>query len=196
MPLYAFEGVHPTVHPTAFVAPTAVLIGDVTVEERASVWYNAVLRGDVAPIIVRRGANVQDCAVIHGGVNRPVDIGPGATVGHLCTVHGATLAEECLIGNGATVLDGVRVGVRAMVAGGALVTPGTEIPDGMLAVGVPAKVRGTVAGTPAEHWVNRNPTGYQALAQRHLLSVGGSKARHTPRRSGAPRGTRGAPRQP
>src|SRR5256886_11970527 len=82
-----------------------------------------------------------------------------------------TLFRSCLIGNGATVLDGARVGIRAMVAAGALVTPGTEIPDGMLAMGTPARIRGPLAGTPAEHWVRVNPEAYQALAQRHRASV-------------------------
>lgn len=171
MPLFSFEGKRPTVHPTAFVAPTAVLIGDVTVEARASVWYNAVLRADFNPIVVRAGANVQDCTVIHVTPTSGTEIGPGATVGHNCTVHAATIGEEALVGNGATVLDGARVGVRAMVAAGALVTPGTEIPDGTLALGAPAKVRGPLAGTPAEYWVKANPQGYQALAQRHLAGV-------------------------
>lgn len=171
MPLFAFEGKTPRVHPTAFVAPTAVLIGDVVVEENASVWYNAVLRADFGPITVRRGANVQDCAVVHVTPLHAVEIGPGATVGHTCVVHGATVGEEALVGNGATVLDGARVGVRAMVAAGALVTPGTEIPDGMLAMGAPARVKGPLAGTPAEFWVKANPAGYQALAQRHRTGV-------------------------
>jgi carbonic anhydrase/acetyltransferase-like protein (isoleucine patch superfamily) len=100
-----------------------------------------------------------------------VEIGAGATVGHNCTVHAASLGEECLIGNGATVLDGARIGVRAMVAGGALVTPGTDVPDGMLAMGTPAKIRGPLAGTPAEQWVRRNPEGYQLLAQRHKQGI-------------------------
>jgi carbonic anhydrase/acetyltransferase-like protein (isoleucine patch superfamily) len=171
MPLYRFEGKQPTIHPSAFIAPTAVIIGDVTIEENASVWYNAVLRGDFSPIVVRRGANVQDCAVIHVTPASGVEIGPGVTVGHLCLIHAATLDEECLIGNGATVLDGARIGSRAMVAAGALVTPGTEIPAGMLAVGVPAKVKGSLAGTPGERWVRVNPAGYQALAQRHKAGI-------------------------
>jgi len=171
MPLFSFEGKHPTIHPTAFIAPTAVIIGDVTIEERASVWYNAVLRSDFNPIVVRRGANVQDCAVIHVTPRSGVDIGAGATIGHSCVIHAATLGEECLIGNGSTVLDGARIGVRAMIAAGSLVTPGTDIPDGMLALGAPAKVRGPVAGTPAEFWVKANPEGYQALAQRHKAGV-------------------------
>jgi carbonic anhydrase/acetyltransferase-like protein (isoleucine patch superfamily) len=171
MPLFSFEGKRPVVHPTAFVAPTAVLIGDVTVEERASVWYNAVLRADFNPIVVRAGANVQDCSVVHVTPRSGVDIGAGATVGHNCTVHAATIAEEALIGNGSTVLDGATIGVRAMVAGGALVTPGTDVPDGMLAMGAPAKVKGPLAGTPAEFWVKANPQGYQALAQRHRVGI-------------------------
>src|SRR6266481_1056450 len=167
MPLFSFEGKSPRVHPTAFIAPTACLIGDVTVEENASVWYNAVVRADFSPIVVRRGANVQDCAVVHVTSMHAVELGPGATIGHTSVVHGATIAEEALVGNGSTVLDGSRIGTRAMVAAGSLVTPGTEIPDGMLAIRAPAKVKGPLAGTPAERWVQANPAGYQALAQRH-----------------------------
>jgi carbonic anhydrase/acetyltransferase-like protein (isoleucine patch superfamily) len=159
------------VHPSAFIAPTAVVVGDVTIEERASVWYNAVVRADFQAVVIHRGANVQDCAVVHVNGAQGVEVGAGATIGHNCTVHGAWLGEECLVGNGATVLDGARIGVRAMVAGGALVTPGTEVPDGMLAMGAPAKVRGPLAGTPAERWVQVNPAAYQMLAQRHKVGV-------------------------
>ncbi len=172
MPLYSFEGKRPAVHASAFVAPTAVLVGDVVVEECASVWYNAVLRADFNPIVIRRGANVQDGSVVHVTPVHAVDVGPGATIGHTCVVHGATIGEEALVGNGATVLDGVRIGARAMVGAGALVTPGTEIPEGMLALGVPAKVQGPLKGTPAELWVRANPSAYQALAQRHRTGVG------------------------
>jgi carbonic anhydrase/acetyltransferase-like protein (isoleucine patch superfamily) len=171
MPLYSFEGKTPRVHPSAFIAPTAVLIGDVTVEADASVWYNAVVRGDFSPIVVGAGANVQDNAVLHVTPVNPTEVGPGATVGHLCMIHGATLGEECLIGNSATVLDGARIGARSMVAAGALVTPGTEIPEGVLAIGAPAKVRGPLAGTQAEWWVRMNPAGYQALAKRHKEGI-------------------------
>ena len=171
MPLFAFEGKRPRVHPTAFVAPTATLIGDVTVEENASVWYNAVVRADFSPIVIRRGANVQDNAVLHVTPAAGVEIGAGATVAHLCLIHGADVGEEALVGNSSTVLDGARIGARAMVAAGALVTPGTVIPDGMLAMGAPCKVRGPLAGTAAEHWVQVNPSAYQALAQRHRTGV-------------------------
>jgi carbonic anhydrase/acetyltransferase-like protein (isoleucine patch superfamily) len=171
MPLFDFEGKQPRVHPSAFVAATAVLVGDVVVEENASVWYNAVVRADFGPVVIRRGANVQDCAVIHVTPVNAVEIGAGATVGHTCVIHGATLGAEALVGNGATVLDGARIGAGAMVGAGALVTPGTEVPDGMLALGAPARIRGPVAGTPAEFWVRANPGGYQALAQRHRQGV-------------------------
>src|SRR5579871_6681924 len=100
MPLFEFEGKRPKVHPDAFVAPTATLVGDVTVEAGASVWYGAVLRGDYSAVIVRAGANVQDGAVLHGPPNQPCEIGPGATVAHLCVVHGATVGAEALIANG------------------------------------------------------------------------------------------------
>lgn len=171
MPLFSFEGKSPRIHPTAFIAPTAVIIGDVTIEENASVWYNAVVRGDFSPIIIRAGANVQDGSVIHVTPRGGTDIGRGATIGHLCLIHAATIGDEALVGNGSTVLDGVKIGARSMIAAGALVTPGTEIPEGVLAIGAPAKVKGPLAGTPAEEWVRRNPQGYQALAQRHKAGV-------------------------
>jgi carbonic anhydrase/acetyltransferase-like protein (isoleucine patch superfamily) len=171
MPLYSFEGKAPVLHPSAFVAPTATLVGDVTVEEGASVWYGAVIRADFSPVIVRRGANVQDGAVLHGPPDTPTEVGPGATVAHLCVVHGAILGEECLIANGATVLDGARIGARSLVAAGSVVAAGAEIPDGVLAAGSPAVVKRPIEGTPAEFWVQMNPPTYAALAQRHRVGV-------------------------
>ncbi|HZA12325.1 gamma carbonic anhydrase family protein [Mycobacterium sp.] len=172
MPLYEFEGNSPRVHPDAFVAPTAVLVGDVTVEAGASVWFNAVLRADYAPIIIREGANVQDGAVLHAPPGVPVDIGPGATVAHLCMIHGAHVGAETLIANHATVLDGAVIGARSMIAAGALVVGGTKIPDDVLAVGAPAKVRSPIAGTNAQVWVKLNPEEYQALARRYIEGLG------------------------
>lgn len=167
MPLYEFEGQAPTIDPTAFVAPTATIVGDVTVEAGASVWYGAVVRADYAPVFIREGANVQDGSVIHAPPGMPVDIGRGATIAHCCVVHGATIGQEALIANGAVVLDGAAVGARSLIAAGAVVTPGTQIPDEVLAVGAPAKVKGPIAGTAAEHWVRLNPPAYQDLARRH-----------------------------
>lgn len=171
MPLYAFEGKEPTVHPTAFIAPTATLVGDVTVEEDASVWYGAVIRADFSPVVIRKGANVQDGAVIHGPPDNPTEVGEGATVAHNCVVHGATLGAECLIANGAIVLDGATVGSRALVAAGSVVKAGDEIPEGVLAAGSPAQVKRPIAGTPSEFWVTANPVAYRQLAARHRDGV-------------------------
>ena len=169
VPLFAFEGRTPSVADDAFVAPTATLVGDVTVEAGASVWYGAVLRGDFGPIVVRRGANVQDNSVLHSPDGITCEVGPGATIGHTCVVHGATIGEEALVGNGSTVLDGASVGARSLVAAGSVVTG--DIPAGVLAMGAPARVRGEVAGTSAEEWVSTNPGIYQELAQRHRRGV-------------------------
>src|SRR4030081_1582853 len=135
MPLFSFEGLTPQVDAGAFIAPTAPLVGDVIVEAGASIWYGAVIRADYAPVIVRRGANVQDNAVIHGPPGLTTDIGPGATVGHNCVVHGAILEAECLVANGSIVLDGVTVGAKALVAAGSVVAAGTKVPPGMLFAG-------------------------------------------------------------
>lgn len=171
MPLYSFEGREPRVHGSAFVAPTATLVGDVVVEEGASVWYGAVIRADFSPVIVRRGANVQDGAVLHGPPGEPTEVGVGATVAHNCVVHGATLGEECLVANGAIVLDGAKLGARCLVAAGAVVPAGMEVPEGMLVAGVPAQVKRSIEGTPSEFWVKANPGAYAELAQRHLAGV-------------------------
>jgi carbonic anhydrase/acetyltransferase-like protein (isoleucine patch superfamily) len=170
MPLFAFEGHEPDVSPEAWIAPTATLVGDVRVEAEASIWYGAVLRADFGPIIVRRGANIQDGSVLHGGADPVTEIGEGATVGHLCVVHGAVVRTEALIGNGSTVLDGAIVGRRALVAAGATVPPGMEVPDGMLAAGVPARIMGELTAG-AKRWVENNPSIYRALARRHASSV-------------------------
>jgi carbonic anhydrase/acetyltransferase-like protein (isoleucine patch superfamily) len=170
VPLFAFEGHEPQVSLEAWIAPTATLVGDVRVEAEASVWYGAVLRADFGPIIVRRGANIQDGSVLHGGDDPVTEIGEGATIGHLCVVHGCVIGAEALIGNGATVLDQVIVGRHALVAAGATVPPGMVIPDGMLAAGVPAKVIREVSGG-ARHWVETNPEIYRDLARRHAAGI-------------------------
>ena len=170
MPLFAFEGRAPQVSPEAWIAPTATLVGDVTVEAGASVWYGAVLRADFGPIIVRRGANIQDGSVLHGGEDPVTEVGEGATIGHLCVVHGCVIGAEALVGNGATVLDAAVIGSRSLIAAGATVPPGLVVPDGMIAVGVPARVAGEVKGR-AKEWVDTNPEVYRALARRHAAGV-------------------------
>ena len=171
MPIFSFEGVTPVIDPSAFIAPTATVVGDVTIEANASVWYGAVIRGDVAPIIVRAGANIQECAVLHGSPGTVTEIGPGATVAHLCLVHGAIIEEEALIGNGAIVHDGARIGARSLVGAGSVVSAGLQVPPGTLVIGSPAVVKREIAGTPAEQLVAANPGAYQEMAQRHRTSV-------------------------
>lgn len=165
MPMYSFEGVSPTVHPDAWIAPTATLIGDVTIEAGASIWYGAVLRADFGKIIVREGANIQDNSVVH--VNDGVcEIGKNVTVGHQCLVHDCTIGEQALIGNGSTVLDKAVIGPRAMVAAGAVVTPNSEVPAEVIAMGAPAKKHVPLSET-ARGWVEYNAVIYQEIAKRH-----------------------------
>src|ERR1700724_3836515 len=167
MPLFEFEGTSPKVHPEAFIAPTAVLIGDVTVEAGASVWFNTVVRADYAPVVIRAGANVQDGSVLHAPPGVPTDIGPGATVAHMCCIHGAHVGAEALIANHCTVLDGAVIGSRSLIAAHSLVVGGTKIPEGVLVTGGRGKVGGPTAGPGAEMWVNVTPGESQALARRY-----------------------------
>ena len=169
--LYEYEGISPTIAADAFVAPTATVIGDVTIEAGASIWYGAVLRGDDGPIVIRANANVQDGSVLHCPPGVATEIGPGATVAHQCIVHGAVLEEEALVGNGSVILDGARIGTRSLVAALSLVQPGVSIPPGVLAAGVPAVVKRELAGTPAEMWIKLNPKHYPALAKRHIAGI-------------------------
>ena len=171
MPLFEYEGKRPLIADDAFIAETATIIGDVTIESGASVWYGAVLRGDDGPIIVRERANIQDGTIVHTTPDVTTEIGRGATVAHLCMLHGAVLEEEALVGNGCVVLDVARIGARSMIAAMSLVQPGKQIPPGVLAAGVPAEVRKDIAGTPAEFWVKMNPVYYPELAKRHIAGV-------------------------
>jgi carbonic anhydrase/acetyltransferase-like protein (isoleucine patch superfamily) len=169
--LYEFEGRRPTIHPDAFVADTATLIGDVTVEAGASVWYGAVLRADICTIVVREGANIQDNSVVHGGPETTVEIGRGATVAHSCVFHGESLGEKALLGNGSTVLDHARIGAGTVVAAGSVVAAGADLPEKVLALGSPAQVKKPVAGTPAEMWAELNGPYYQELGERHAAGI-------------------------
>ncbi len=168
MPLFSLDGRAPQVHPGAWIAPTATLVGDVTVEDGASVWYAAVIRADHGPIVVRRRANVQDGSVLHGG-DTLTEIGEGASVAPLCVVHGARIGAGSVVGNGSTVQDGAVIGVRSLVGAGSLVTPGTVIPDEVVALGAPCKVRGPLDDA-ARMLVRMNAPAYVALARRHAAA--------------------------
>lgn len=137
---YAFQGAVPTVHPTCFLAAGSRIIGDVVLEEKVSVWFNVVIRGDVERIRIGKNTNIQDNVVIHvTHFKNPTQVGENVTVGHSAVLHGCTVQDGALIGMNAVVLDRAVIGKGALVAAGAVVTPGTHIPDGMLAAGIPAK---------------------------------------------------------
>lgn len=144
MTIRSYQGTEPDIHPDAYVDPAATVVGEVTIEAEASVWPNAVLRGDHGAISLREGTNVQDNSVVHEGA----DIGPYATVGHTAIVHGCAVGERALVGMGSIVLDDAVVGEQAMVGANALVTEGTEIPDYAVAMGTPAEV--VREGAPGE----------------------------------------------
>lgn len=144
MVLRSFDGTEPDVHESAYVDPAAVVIGDVTIGEDASVWPTVVLRGDHGEITLREGANVQDGAVLHEGA----EIWPYATVGHNAIVHDAVVEGRALVGMAATVLDRSVVGERSMVGANSLVTEGTEIPPNTLVAGTPAEVKREVEDSP------------------------------------------------
>ncbi|MDQ3120886.1 MAG: gamma carbonic anhydrase family protein [Verrucomicrobiota bacterium] len=127
-------------HPFAYAAPTSTLVGDVTLEEDSSVWYGAVLRGDINRIIIGPRSNIQDCAVLHLADDYAVIVGELVTVGHSAVVHACTVEDEVLIGMGAIILDGAQIGARSIVGAQALITGGTKIPPGSLVLGTPAKV--------------------------------------------------------
>jgi carbonic anhydrase/acetyltransferase-like protein (isoleucine patch superfamily) len=162
-----WQGKRPNVADDAFIAPTATLIGDVTVESGASVWFGAVLRGDFGPIIVRAGANVQDNVVVHVERDRPTVIEEAATIGHSAVLEACVIGRRAVIGMKSVVMNGVVIGEEAMVAAGAIVPEGMEIPARHLAAGVPATVKKELAGRSLE-WVQKAGPDYQELATQYL----------------------------
>lgn len=140
MPPPSFLLKSPSIDPSAFIAPNATLLGDVAIGERASIWYNAVLRGDINSISVGRGSNVQDGSVLHLSADYGCHIGEYTTVGHMAMLHACTIGNECLIGMGVIILDGVEIGDRCIIGAGALITQGKKIPSGSMVLGSPAKV--------------------------------------------------------
>ncbi|MFD8818379.1 gamma carbonic anhydrase family protein [Streptomyces sp. NPDC059627] len=159
-------GREPKVEADVFVAPTASVIGDVTLEAGASVWYGAVVRGDVEKIVVGAQANVQDNVTLHADPGFPVTVGERVSIGHNAVVHGATVGDDCLIGMGATVLNGAVIGAGSLVAAQALVPQGMVVPPGSLVAGVPAKVRRELSREEREG-VTLNGTLYAELAKAH-----------------------------
>jgi carbonic anhydrase/acetyltransferase-like protein (isoleucine patch superfamily) len=163
------DGVAPTIGEGVFLAPTAVLIGDVRVGDRANIWFGTVLRGDVSYIEVGTGCSIQDTAVVHCAEGLPTIIGADVVVGHGALLEGCTIEDGALIGMGAIVLQHARVGAGAMVAAGAVVAERVQIPHGVLAAGVPAKTKKELSGS-ALAWTGHAAAHYQELREQYLRS--------------------------
>lgn len=138
--IHSFKGKKPSIHPTCFIANNATIIGDVTIDEQSSIWFQTVIRGDVAPTMIGKRVNIQDLSLIHQSPNVPVIIEDDVSVGHQVTIHACTIRKNALIGMGSMLLDNVEIGESAFIGAGSLVTPGTKIPPHTLALGRPAKV--------------------------------------------------------
>jgi carbonic anhydrase/acetyltransferase-like protein (isoleucine patch superfamily) len=137
--IYALDGLAPDIHPTAWIAPTAVLIGRVIVGAGANIWFGAVLRGDNEPITIGEATNVQENCVLHTDMGYPLTLGDHCTIGHKAMLHGCTIGRGSLIGMSATVLNGARIGASCLVGAAALVTEGKEFAEGSLIMGAPAR---------------------------------------------------------
>jgi carbonic anhydrase/acetyltransferase-like protein (isoleucine patch superfamily) len=163
--IYALDGVKPDIHPEAWVAPDANIIGRVVLEACASVWFGATLRGDNEEVRVGAGSNVQEACVLHTDIGYPLVIGADCTIGHKAMLHGCTIGEGTLIGMGATILNGARIGRGCLIGACALITEGKEIPDGSLVMGSPGKVV-RLLDTDARARLLQSAAGYRANALR------------------------------
>jgi carbonic anhydrase/acetyltransferase-like protein (isoleucine patch superfamily) len=174
-----FAGIHPRIHPTAFVAPTAVIIGNVTVEAEASVWFGAVIRGDEPEHEIRVGArtSVQDNVVLHVSRQGPTIIGPDVTLGHGAILESCVVGARALIGMNAVVLQRAVVGEEALVAAGAVVGQGAEIPPRSMAAGTPARVKKTLEGESLR-WITTSAAHYVELSRAYLAQGIGAVEAH------------------
>lgn len=138
--IYPYHDKHPSIHPSVFIADHAVVTGDVTIGAESSIWFNTVIRGDVAPTIIGSKTSIQDLSVLHQSPNNPLIIEDNVIIGHQVTLHSCIIRKGALIGMGSVILDGAEIGEGAFIGAGSLVPPGKVIPPGMLALGRPAKV--------------------------------------------------------
>ena len=166
-----YAGVSPTIHPGAWLAPTAVLVGDVRVSDGASIFYGAVVRADLAAVTIGEATNVQDNVVVHTALGHPAVIGPGVSIGHSAVVHGCTIEADCLIGIHATVLNGAVIGEGSLVAAGAVVLEGAQIPPHSLVTGIPGRVRRELAPDECDK-IKENARSYLRLAAGHGIPLG------------------------
>lgn len=162
-----YRGKRPYVHPSAFIAPTAVLIGDVEVGEEASIWFGAVLRGDNGPIRIGARSSIQDNCVLHVSEQGRTVVGDDVTVGHCAVMEDCRIERFALIGSNAVVLGGAVVGEGSLIAAGSVVGERAQIPSGVLAAGAPAKVKKPIEGEAA-HWIEASAAEYVALSRSYM----------------------------
>ncbi|MFY9677161.1 gamma carbonic anhydrase family protein [Glutamicibacter protophormiae] len=167
--IITIDGKTPQVGQDVFTAPTATLSGDVAMGDRSSAFYGVSVRGDSAPIRVGEGSNLQDNVVLHADTGFPCTVGAGVSVGHSAVVHGATVADGCLVGMSATIMNGSVIGEQSLVAAGALVLEGTQVPPRSLVAGVPAKVRRELTEEEVAG-LKKNADTYLGLAAKHLVA--------------------------
>lgn len=183
MLILPYNGVWPKIASSAFIAPTAVVVGDVEIGELAGVWFGAVIRGDTAPVRIGARSNVQDNCVIHTDEGAPATIGAGCSLGHGAIIHGATVGDGALIGMGATLLNHAEAGAGSIIAAGALLPEGKTIPAGQLAMGSPAKAERAVSEAERAR-VNDGIEHYIAYAREYrdaLLAAARREPGHGPR---------------
>jgi len=163
----AFQGRSPEIPSSAFIAPTATVVGDVVLGEESSVWYGTVIRGDVGAIRIGRRTNIQDGCILHltrGGV--PIQVGDEVTVGHRVILHGATVEDRCLVGMGSVLLDGCVIGEESLVGAGSVVLEGTRVPPRSFIAGVPARIKGPIP-EEVHARLRESAEGYVRLAREH-----------------------------
>lgn len=170
MTLYALDGQVPQIADDTWIAPDANVIGAVIVEEAASIWFCATLRGDNAPVTIGKGSNIQENSVLHTDMGFPLTIGTGCTIGHKAMLHGCTIGDNTLIGMGATVLNGALIGPNCLIGAGALITEGKEIPAGSLVIGVPGKILRRLDEASIEE-LRKSALGYQVTIRRFRKGV-------------------------
>jgi carbonic anhydrase/acetyltransferase-like protein (isoleucine patch superfamily) len=170
MPIYPYKSIWPTIEDNVFIAPGAMVIGDVTIREGASIWYNTVIRGDTAPIVIGRRTNVQDNCTLHVDPGSPLTIGDQCTIGHGAVVHGATVGDQVLVGMKAVVLNHAQIGSRTIIGACTLVGEHKNIPGGVLILGIPAKYVRELSEAELEHIVT-SAEGYYERSLEHKKST-------------------------
>ena len=149
--IYNFNNISPKLDKDSWYAPNSVLIGDVTLKKDANIWFNATLRGDLEPIIIGEGSNIQDGSVIHTDPGCPTIVGKGVTVGHMVMLHGCEISDDCIIGIGSTILNKAKIGKNCIIGANSLVTENKVIPDRSLVLGSPGKVVRQVTDEEIKH---------------------------------------------